>query len=133
MDEQLTPERVIDAVKGGDFDGQLVDLIDAVRTRFQHGSTEQKWKVDYEGETITQDSLTLAEAALVEKHCGTAWSSINPAGSATECRAILAAWIARDGVPFAEALRVAGAVSLAVADAAVGTYEVMRAPKDSAA
>jgi hypothetical protein len=133
MEEQPTPEQVIDAVKGGEFDGHLVDLIDAVRARFQHGSTEQKWKVDYQGETITQDSLTLDEAALVERYGGTSWASINPAGSAAQCRAILAAYIARGGVPFAEALKVAGAVSLADVEDAVGTYEVVRAPKGLAA
>lgn len=134
MDEQLTPEQVIDAVKGGDFDGQLVALIDAVRTRFQHGSTEQKWKVDYEGETITQDSLTLAEAAFVEKQSGSSWAYINPVNSAGECQAIIAMFLHfRQGKSRRDALDEAGRMNLEAAVAAVGSYEVQRAPKDSAA
>lgn len=131
--EELTAEQVAGTIKAGDYDGSLIPLLDAIRMRFRHGTTEQKWKVAYGDEVITQDSLTLAEAAVVEKQCGAPWATIDPAASATACRAILAVHLTRAGVTFAEALDAAGEVSLAEADAAVGTYEVMRAPKGSAA
>ena len=34
MDEQPTPAEVIGAIKAGDYDGQLVELVEAVRARF---------------------------------------------------------------------------------------------------
>lgn len=134
MDEQPTPAEVIGAIKAGDYDGQLVELVEAVRARFQNGSTEQKWKVTYDGEEILQDSLTLAEAATVEKLASTSWAYLSPVNSARECQAVIAAFLHhRKGVRLAEAVSQAGALNLEAAVAAVGSYEVQRAPKDSAA
>lgn len=133
-EEELTAGRVIEAVKAGDFDGNLVEIIEAVRVRFQFGSTEQKWKVTYDGEDITQDSLTLAEASFVEKQAGTSWAYINPTNSAGECQAIIAMHLHfRHGKPRKEAVEEAGRMNLEAAVDAVGSYEVERAPKGSAA
>ncbi len=132
MDEELTAEQVADAIKQGDFDGDLIPLLEAVRMRFQHGTTEQKWKVVYEGEDITQDSLTLAEASFVEKQCATSWAYINPVNSAGECQAIIAMHLHfRQGKLRKEAIEEAGRMNLEDAVAAVGSYEVDKAPKDS--
>ena len=37
---------VVDQIKSGDYDGQLVTLIKADRTRFKNGTTTQRWKTD---------------------------------------------------------------------------------------
>lgn len=133
-EEELTIDRVTEAIKSGDFDGQLVPLVEAVRMRFTHGTTEQKWKVTYEGEDITQDSLTLAEASFVEKQAGTSWAFLNPTNSAGECQAIIAMHLHfRQGKSRKEAVEEAGRMNLEAAVAAVGSYEVDKAPKDSAA
>lgn len=134
MEESPSPAEIVDAIKAGDYDGELVALVDAVRTRFTHGTTEQKWKVTYGDAVITQDSLTLAEASFVEKMAGTSWAYLNPVNSAGECQAIIAMHLhLRDGMKRADAVALAGSMNLEEAVAAVGSYEVERAPKDSAA
>lgn len=129
-----TPAVLVDAVKAGDYDGHLNELLEAIRLRLTHGTTEIRWKVTYDGEEITQDSLTLAEAAFVERTTLTSWANLNPTNSAGECQAIIAmALHMRQGVPRKEAMDRAGAIGLEDAVAAVGSYEVQRVPKDSAA
>lgn len=125
---------LVDSLKAGEFDGHLNELLEAIRLRLTLGTTEIKWKVTFEGEDITQDSLTLAEAAFVERTTLTSWANLNPVNSAGECQAIIAmALHMRQGVGRKEAMDRAGALGLEDAVAAVGSYEVDRAPKDSAA
>lgn len=140
MDEEATepdgpnPDALVEAIKSGDYDGHLVDLIEAIRARFQFGTTEQKWKVDYDGDTITQDSLTLAEASTVEKLSGQSWAYLNPVNSARECQAIISAFlIHRRNMREVDAKRESGKLTVEAAVESVGSYEVERAPKDSAA
>ena len=140
MDETNEPtpdvpaDEVVEAIKSGLYDGQLVDILEAVRERFAHGTTEQKWKIDYDGETFTQDSLDLAEAATVEELTGQSWAFLNPVNSARECQAIITACLQqRHNMRRADAKAKAGKLKVEEAVAAVGSYEVKRAPKDSAA
>lgn len=130
----LDPGSVVSAVKTGELDGSLNDLLEAIRMRLIHGTTEIKWKVAFEGEEFTQDDLTLAEAATVEKITRTTWANLNPTVSATECQAIIAACLHhRQGVKIADAMERVGSMSTEDAVAAIGSYEVDRAPKDSPA
>lgn len=122
---------VVDDVKAGEYDGQLVTLIEAVRDRFQHGTTAQRWKIVYEGDEFTEDDLTLAEAAAVEKITGTSWGMLNPVSSAHECQAIIAACLHyRQDMKLPEAMRQAGKLSASDAVNAISAYEVDAAPKD---
>lgn len=126
----VDPEGLVEAVRSGQMDGHLVDVLNAVRDRFNHGSTEQKWKVEYDGELFTQDDLTLAEAGTVEKLTGTTWAQLNPTVSATECQAIIASCLHhRQELTIKDAMAKAGAMTTEAAVAAIGSYEVERAPK----
>lgn len=122
---------VVDQIKSGDYDGQLVTLIEAVRTRFENGTTAQRWKIDYQDRIFTEDDLTLAEAATVEKITGTSWGLLNPVSSANECQSIIAACLHhRDGLKMVDAMKQAGSLTAAEAVKAISAYEVDVAPKD---
>lgn len=121
---------VVLAIKGGDLDGHLVELLEAIQLRFAHGTTEQKWKVTFDGDVFTQDDLTLAEAATVERITKQSWANLNPVVSATECQAIIAACLHhRQGLKIADAMAKVGAMTTEDAVASIGSYEVDRAPK----
>jgi len=140
MTDEEVPDadQVVDQIKSGDFDGQLVKLVEAVRTRFEHGTTRQKWRLDHDTLAVTEDDITLAESRLVERACGTSWGMLNPVSSAGECMAIIAACLhtregkalkfTRDG-PSGEAWDEAGLLTAAAAIGAISSYEVDRAPK----
>lgn len=122
---------VVDQIKSGDYDGQLVTLIEAVRTRFENGTTAQRWKIDYQDRVFTEDDLTLAEAATVEKITGTSWGLLNPVSSANECQSIIAACLHhRDGLKMVDAMKQAGELTAQDAVKAISAYEVDVAPKD---
>lgn len=122
---------VVDQIKSGDYDGQLVTLIEAVRTRFENGTTAQRWKIDYQDRIFTEDDLTLAEAATVEKITGTSWGLLNPVSSANECQSIIAACLHhRDGLKMVDAMKQAGELTAQDAVKAISAYEVDVAPKD---
>mgnify|MGYP003456584103 FL=1 len=122
---------VVDQIKSGDYDGQRVTLIEAVRTRFENGTTAQRWKIDYQDRIFTEDDLTLAEAATVEKITGTSWGLLNPVASANECQSIIAACLHhRDGLKMVDSMKQAGELTAADAVKAISAYEVDVAPKD---
>lgn len=126
----LDADEVVDLVISGQADGHLVAILEAVRSRFLHGSTEQKWRIEFDGDVFTQDDLTLAEAATVEKLTGTTWAQLNPTVSAQECQSIIAACLHhRSGLTVKEAMAKAGAITTEDAVSAIGSYEVERAPK----
>jgi hypothetical protein len=118
-------------IKSGEYDRNLVKIIEAVRDRFAHGTTAQRWKVEWDGREFTEDDLTLNEAAIVEKLTGTSWGLLNPASSANECRAIVAACLhERDGVKLDAAVKQAGSKPMRHMVDSIGAYEVDAAPKD---
>lgn len=138
----MDSDAIIESVKAGDFDGHLVELIEAVRLRFQFGTSQQKWKLTYrtgdDTHEVLEDDLTLGEARLVEKITLTDWGMLNPASSGTECLAIIAACLhtrhgmtltfTRDG-PSGDAWNEASKVTATEAAEAISSYEVERAPK----
>lgn len=144
MADEPDPEiaEVLEAVKAGDFDFHLGDLIEAVRLRFQFGTTRQKWRytyrVDGEALEVREDDLTLAEARLVERLTGMDWEALSPGSSAAQCLAVHAACLharhgrdlrfGREG-PSGSAWEEAGTVTAAEAADNIGFYEVERAPK----
>ena len=131
MEDSPDVGAVVDQIKSGDYDGQLVTLIEAVRTRFENGTTAQRWKIDYRDRVFTEDDLTLAEASTVEKLTGTSWGLLNPVSSAQECQSIIASCLHhRDGTKLVDAAKTAGAIPAAEAVKAISSYEVDAAPKD---
>lgn len=131
MEDSPDVGAVVDQIKSGDYDGQLVTLIEAVRTRFENGTTAQRWKIDYQDRIFTEDDLTLAEAATVEKITGTSWGLLNPVSSANECQSIIAACLHhRDELKMVDAMKQAGQLTAQDAVKAISAYEVDVAPKD---
>jgi hypothetical protein len=121
---------VVDDIKAGSYDGQLVSIIEAVQLRFQHGTTALKWRVRWEDHTFTEDDLTLAEAATVEKLTGSSWGTLNPLSSAQDCQSIVASCLHhRTKVTLKDALAEAGKVTVDGMVDRIDSYEVDRAPK----
>lgn len=137
-------EVVLESIKAGDHDSDLVGLIEAVRFRFTHGQIQQKWCLAYTADEdeleVREDDLTLGEARTVERLTGMDWGRLNPATTGSECLAIIAACLhhrhgkelkfTRDG-PTGEAWELASAVKADEAASAITTYQVESAPKDS--
>lgn len=125
------PEPLLEQIKAGDYDGSLVAIVEAVRMRFTYGPVATRWKIEYEGETFTEEDLTLTEAATVENQTATSWGHLNPISSATECQAIIAACLHhRQNVPLKDALFKVGQMTANEAVAAISQYEVDAPPKD---
>lgn len=121
---------ITEDIKAGSYDGQLVSIIEAVQLRLQHGTTALKWRVRWEDHTFTEDDLTLAEAATVEKLTGSSWGTLNPLSSASDCQAIVASCLHhRTGVTMKDALAEAGKVTVDGMVERIDSYEVERAPK----
>lgn len=130
--DRVDPEPFLLAIKSGDYDMSLVKIIEACRDRFAHGNTAQRWAIEYEGETFTQDDLTLAEARTVEKETGGTWAFLNPAGSAQHCIAVVVACLHhRHGLKINEARDKVGGWTVEDAVKAITSYEVEVAPKGS--
>lgn len=142
MADLTDSDAVLESIKAGDHDGHLVDVIEAVRLRFEFGGTRQKWKLSYKVDgtsyEVREDDLTLGESRLVERLTGTNWGLLNPASSGSECLAIIAACLhdrhgktlkfTRDG-PSGEAWDLASKVTATEAAESISSYEVERAPK----
>lgn len=69
------------------------------------------YRVSFEGEAFNTDDLTLDEAIAIEKVTGRSWVLINPFRSAEDCKAIIAAFLARK-MGEAEAAKLVGGLSL---------------------
>jgi hypothetical protein len=143
MADLTDTEAVLESIKAGDHDEQLVGIIEAVRLRFTYGSVAQKWKLAYTADDedfeVREDDLTLGESRTVERLAGTNWGLLNPASTSSECLAIIAACLhhrhgkalkhTRDG-PSGEAWDLASKVTATQAAEAISAYQVDTAPKD---
>lgn len=90
MPSTLTAQDVAQYVARGDYDGDLVPILEAIQSRFIEAATSVRWVIDFEDLKVTEDDLTLDEAFAIEKAAGCNWSEIEPVRSAAHCRAIIA-------------------------------------------
>jgi hypothetical protein len=135
---------VTTAIAAGELDGQLEPLVAAVVARVRAGAVDIRWRMRYEGDEWTQDSVTLAELKFAEQHCWTFEQGvgrrratrveINPRVTAEHALALLIAHLTEaQGMPLHEATKRAGAVTAAELDGIVDEYEVVKPPKDGSA
>lgn len=90
MPSTLTAQDVAQYVARGDYDGDLVPILEAIQSRFIEAATAVRWVIDFEDLKVTEDDLTLDEAFAIERAAGCNWSEIEPVRSAAHCRAIVA-------------------------------------------
>ena len=57
------------------------------------------YRITLDGKDYNTDDLTLDEAIAVEKVTGNSWSVVVPLRSATDCKAVMRAFLLRDRTP----------------------------------
>lgn len=137
---------VVAAVKAGDLDGHLDDIVGAVLEHVRDGNVAFLWRMQFQGDEWTQQSVTLGELKFAEQHCHiteevgrgltrqrkATYREINPQANAEHCLALLVAHLHKaQDVPLGEAIKQAEAVTASELDEMVGEYEVPGHPKDA--
>lgn len=121
--------KTIAEVAEGRHDGNLHDLMLAIRHRIEAGATAFLWRVTFEDVTVTEEDVTLDEMETAERIAGRNWSQLNPAVSAGNCRALLiAALVSRQGMSEKDARERVGKVAVHSLLDGIDSYEVTPPP-----
>lgn len=137
----LTHDEVVEAIHEGALDGHLETIVAAMVNRVQAGAIEIVWRIRYDGDEWTQQTVTLGELKFAEQHCHVVDAAgqrrqatrieINPRVTAEHALGLIVAHLHKaQGVPLAEAVKRAEAITAADLDVIVDEYEVVRPPKD---
>lgn len=136
--ESPNGEQLALAIKTGAYDPHLLDLADAIAKRFTHSDTAKRWRFDWtspDGEhriEVTEDDLTVDEAAKIEKITGKSWAELNPMRSANHARAIGFVMLRdRLGLKQDDAEQVLKQMTVVDAVDSISEYQVSPAPLDS--
>lgn len=126
-------DAVVDGIAAGDFDGNLVQIVDAVRARGEVREDPLRWRITIGDSTWDEDGVTIGEMGLVERITGKPWSQIEPPSASASLFAafVVAHKVKVEGSDFAEAIAQAETITAADAIKAITQYEaVPAAPKD---
>lgn len=136
----MTPDAVVEAIDAGHLDGHLETIVAAMVSRVRAGAIDVMWRIRYDGDEWTQQSVTLGELKFAEQHCHVVAPDvgrrqatrieINPLVTAEHALALVVAHLHKaQGVPLADAVKRAEAITASELDAMVDEYEVVRPPK----
>lgn len=121
--------KTIAEIAEGRHDGQLHDVLLAIRHRIEQNAVAFLWKVTFEDVTFTEEDVTLDELEMAERIAGRNWSQLNPATSAGNCRALLiAVLVSRQGMSEKDARDRVGKVPVHSLLDGIGEYEAAPAP-----
>jgi len=126
-------QAVIDGILAGDYDGDLVELIDAVRARAAAEASSLRWRITFDGDVWDEDTVTIGEMRFVEKFTGKSWANIgSPMSSASVLAAFIVAHLHKvKGMTLADAIDKVDALTAGDAIGLVSEYEVVApGPKD---
>jgi hypothetical protein len=128
------------AIAAGEFDGRLDQLVAAAVERVQVGAVSMPWRLRFDGDEWTQESVTVGELAFAEQHC---WvdtpqgrrhatrAEIDPRIRTDHLLALVVAHLHKaQSVPLRDATKRAEAITAADLDGIVDEYEVVRPPLD---
>lgn len=136
---------VLAAIADGDLDGSLDQLVAAVVARVQDGRVRFPWRIRFDGDEWTEQSVTAGEMKFAEGVCyvdgvddrgrpfrrRATRHEINPRGTAEHAIALLVAHLHKvKGLSLKDAVARAEAVTADELDEMVDEYEVVRPPKD---
>lgn len=136
---------VLAAVADGDLDGNLDRIVAAVVQRVQDGQVSFKWRIRFDGDEWTQQSVTAGEMKFAEGHChvegvderGHPWRrratyhEIDPRITAEHALALVIAHLHKaQDLPLRDAVKRAEAITIEELDGMVDEYEVVNPPKD---
>lgn len=126
----LTPAKLRAEILAGAFDGSLIEIVDAIRERFDRSESRKMWRIRFDGDEWTEETITLGEVAMAERALGLTWLQIDPAAAGSHLQALIAAHIAeRDGAKYGDALNVAKAMPMGDLLDVLSHYEKAEAPK----
>lgn len=137
----LTPDEVVEAIHAGTLDGHLETIVAAMVDRVHAGAIEIMWRIRYDGDEWTQQTVTLGELKFAEQHCHVADPDgrrrqatrleLNPRVTAEHALGLIVAHLHKaQGVPLADAVKRAEAITATELNAMVDEFEVVRPPKD---
>lgn len=132
---------VLSAIQAGDLDGHLETVVAAMIERVQSGAVEIMWQLTLDGDTWTQETVTLGELRFAEQHAYVTDPNgrkrratrveIDPRITAEHALALIVAHLHKaQGVRLDDALKRAESITAVDLDVIVGEYEVVRGPKD---
>lgn len=129
------------AIGAGDLDGHLDDIVRAMVDRVRSGAVDMRWRIRFDGDEWTEDTVTLGELGFAEQHATVPGPGgrrrqatrveIDPRVTAEHALALIVAHMHKaQGVPLSEAVKRAEQITAADLESIVDEYEVVRAPKD---
>lgn len=132
---------IVAAISAGDLDGSLERVVAAVVARVRAGAVEFMWRITYEGDEWTQQSVTLGELKFAEQHAFVSDErgnrrratriEIDPRITAEHAVALVIAHLHKaQGLPLQDAVKRAEAITAEDLETMVDEYEVVRGPKD---
>lgn len=114
----------LDAIRAGDFDDELIRIIDTVKVRVRESSAKVCWRVELDGLNISEQSQTIAEAMSVERQTGKRWGQYHPATSALEVGAVVIAHLVEvEKLSLADAMKRLSSVTAEQMANAVSEYQ----------
>lgn len=129
------------AIAAGDLDGQLEQLVAAVVDRVRSGAVDVRWRIRFDGDEWTQDTITLGELKFAEQHCHVddpargrrraTRIDIDPRVYAEHVLALVTGHLHKvRGLSLKDAIAKAEAITAENLEAMVDEYEVVLPPKD---
>lgn len=137
-------QTIIDEIVAGAHDGSLDDIVVAVVERAKTGEVLFPWRIRFDGDEWTQESVTLGELKFAEQHCHVTdvlpggmtrqrpatYREINPRANAEHALALVMAHLHKaQGVPLGEAVKRAEAITHTELNDMIDEYEVPGRPK----
>ena len=131
MAKPLESNRIIAEILAGHHNDQLSELYHAVLKVAASEDLAVRWRIDYDGMEITEDSLTVGECLDIEEETGHSWAAFNPTKTAHMARAIMVAALKRrQGYALNEARERVDAMAAADLLNCVSEYVVDGSPLD---
>lgn len=117
-------------IVAGHYDGQLEKLQNAITARLQDiDGPDIRWRLDLDDISVTEDDLTMEEAAAWEKRSGLPWRMLRPANLATIASSlIVTVLMTRNGMSEEDAVERTNKLTAAAVAAAMSNYEVVAPP-----
>lgn len=130
-----------DAITAGDLDDDLEAIAQAMVARVKAEAIVFRWRMRFEGDEWTAESVTLAELKFAEQHCHitdelgnrrkATYREIDPRITSEHALALIIAHLHKaQGAPLAEATKRAEIVTAAQLEDIVGEYQQVHPPKD---
>ena len=126
-----TAQDIAQRIAAGDYDGDLMPVLEAIQGRFASSATGLRWQLKLGDLLVTEDDLTLNEAYAIEKAAACTWVEIDPVRSANHCRAIVGVCLeSRLGLTHAEVEARIGTLTVSELVDAISRREVTPVPLD---